>query len=537
MTTLSLWTCHTPEQAAAYRAAGHWRNRNLVSIIDEEIATDPDRIIVFDQDHALTIGDLSRRGRALAHWLGSKGVKTGEVVSAQLPNWWEMLVIDVATSMIGAVFNPIIPIYRDAEVGFILKDSRSRIMFVAPNFRGFDFTAMMSRLRPGLPDLLDVVEVRGTNPDRFASLLQSPPLQDLVDASPDSPRLLMYTSGTTAQPKGVLHSYNTLDCEIRNAATFWRLQRTDVVYMPSPLTHITGYLYGMGFPVTMGMTAVLSDRWDAEAAIDVINRHQANAMVAATPFLQELATVARVRGDRLPSLRLFACGGAPVAPEIVRNATQAFENCIVCRVYGSTEAPTVTLGDTRRGSDIAATTDGKIYGYVVKVCDEAGKPVEPGHPGEIVVRGPELMLGYLHEDDTRRSLDADGYFRTGDLGRIIDSDVLIITGREKDLIIRGGENLSAKEIEDILYEFPGVREVAIVGMPHARLGETVCAFVVTGQDARPNVADLCEHISTSGLARQKIPEHFEFVEALPKTASGKIQKFLLRETARAFATK
>jgi acyl-CoA synthetase (AMP-forming)/AMP-acid ligase II len=338
----------------------------------------------------------------------------------------------------------------------------------------------------------------------------------------------MYTSGTTGRAKGVLHSYNTLEAEVRTAAETWRLDRGDVVLMPSPLTHITGYLYGMGFPTSLGMNAVLMDRWNAESALELIETHAVNCIVAATPFLKELADAARRSRRRLPSLRVFACGGAPVAPEIVRNAMEAFENCAVFRVYGSTEAPTITLGSLT-DKEVAAATDGYVVGHDVKIVDEQGHTLPPGEEGEILTCGPEVMLGYKRLEDNQDAFDSEGYFRTGDLGVLRPDNALVITGRKKDLIIRGGENLSAKEIEDVLYENPAVQEVAIVATPHERLGEGVCAVIVPAEGHQLTLADITAFLSARGLARQKFPERLEVVEALPRTASGKIQKYVLRE--------
>jgi acyl-CoA synthetase (AMP-forming)/AMP-acid ligase II len=327
----------------------------------------------------------------------------------------------------------------------------------------------------------------------------------------------------------VIHSYNTINCELFNVARTWDIARGEVVLMPSPVTHITGYLYGICLPLVQGSSSLLMQRWDAEQAIGLIERYGAVGTVAATPFLKELASAANSSGKKLPTFRFFACGGAPVPPEVVYSATATFGNCAVFRVYGSSEAPTVTLGTMVRDSAVAAETEGYIVGHEVKIIDDEGHVVPVDQEGEILTYGPEIMLGYLHEQDNDAAFDADGFFHTGDLGKRRPDGALLITGRKKDLIIRGGENLSAKEIEDILYEHPEVNEVAVVAMPHPRLGEAVCAFVVPKPGKTPHLASLIDFLEVRGLARQKFPEHLELVETLPRTASGKVQKFILRE--------
>jgi acyl-CoA synthetase (AMP-forming)/AMP-acid ligase II len=252
--------------------------------------------------------------------------------------------------------------------------------------------------------------------------------------------------------------------------------------------------------------------------------------VAATPFLQELVTRAKEAGTTLPSMRFFACGGAAVPPEIVRSANALFGKPVAFRVFGSSEVPLVTLGFPKDG-ELAATTDGEIIDYEVRIVDDEDRDVPPGGEGEILARGPAMFMGYADEAQTREAITADGYFRTGDIGRVTPENAVLITGRKKDLIIRGGENISAKEIEDVLHLHPKVAEAAVVAMPHERLGEGVCAFVIAKGEA-PTFADLVAFVAASGLAPQKRPERVEIVEEFPRTASGKIRKDLLRARLR-----
>ena len=272
------------------------------------------------------------------------------------------------------------------------------------------------------------------------------------------------------------------------------------------------------------------ESWDAKAALALIDRYGLVGTVAATPFLVELAAAAREAGNRLPTFRFFACGGAAVPAELIPAASAAFENCHAFRVFGASEVPLVTFG-WPGDPHLAATTDGEIVDYDVRIVDAGDRDLPDGQEGEILARGPAMLLGYADEAQTREAITDDGYFRTGDLGVRTPQGALTITGRKKDLIIRGGENISAKEIEDVLHGHPSVREASVVAMPHERLGEGVCAFVIAG-DVEPEAQALAAHVRASGLAPQKIPERFVFVADFPRTASGKVRKDLLREAAK-----
>jgi acyl-CoA synthetase (AMP-forming)/AMP-acid ligase II len=299
--------------------------------------------------------------------------------------------------------------------------------------------------------------------------------------------------------------------------------------MPSPVTHITGYSSGINMPFMSEARSALMERWDADAAIDFIHRVGGTMTVGATPFLVELLDAAERRGDGLPSMRQFSCGGAGVPPKLVRRAYEVLDNCITVRVYGSTEVPMVSYG-WRDNPELAATTDGHLYAFEVKILDEEGNPLPPGQDGEIAARGPGMMLGYADPAQNAEAHTADGFFLTGDIGRITDEGAVLITDRKKDIIIRGGENLSAKEVEDVLHHHPAVREAAVVAMPHERLGEGVCAIVIPASaDRPPTLEALASFTDQQGLARQKIPERLIIVDDLPRTPSGKVRKDILRK--------
>jgi acyl-CoA synthetase (AMP-forming)/AMP-acid ligase II len=535
-TDVSGWTTRLSDEAIdRYRRSGAWRGVTLADCAVREAARAPDRIALVEGERSITYGQVLAEAHRLVAAFDTLGMRPGDVISFQLPNWIETAVLNVAACLAGVVVNPIVPIYRESEVRYILKDSHSRALFIPERFRNFDYPAMAQRLRPDLPVLREVIVVRGdvAGCRNYLELLEmgadgvsAPPRTD-----PDAVKLVLYTSGTTGNPKGVLHSHNTIMSEIDAVIDYWGINDRDVVLMPSPVTHITGYLYALEIAFAAGIKVVLMDRWDAAQAVELIARHCVTFSVGATPFLKELVAEVEQHALALPSLRLFMTGGAPVPPELIYRANKVLSGCLAFRVYGSTEAPTVTLGiRSRVDADLGATTDGRIVNHGVRICDPSTGDVLSGDvEGEICSRGPELTLGYTDWKQTLESFDDDGYFRTGDLGHYVRGEFITVTGRKKDLIIRGGENISPKEIEDVLHRHSAIQEVAIVAMPHERLGETVCAYVIPNPGHDVDVPSLASYLERAGLARQKFPEHVELVEDLPRTASGKVQKNLLRE--------
>ena len=516
---------------ARYVASGIWRNQTLADLLDAQLARDPDRTLIIQGDARLSARDIDGQARALAAALQRRGLVAGDVISFQLPNWPEAVVIDMAAAMLGLVSNPIIPIYRDAEVAYILKDAGTKAFFIPTEFRNFDYVAMAGRHRAELPDLAHVITVRGAAPGctAFDDLLGEDEAFERPAVDANAVKLIMYTSGTTGRPKGVLHSHNTIDTENQAIAKFLGLDRDDVILMPSPVTHITGYLYGIQLPFVLGAPAVLMEMWNAEQAADLIDRHGVTFTIAATVFLQELTEFARTQNRPLPSLRYFPCGGAPVPPEIITNAHKYFARCVCARCYGSTEAPTVTLGvNSRDQESLGAATEGLVVGHEIKLIDKSGAEVPVGVEGEIVTRGPEMCLGYA-DPAHNEAFDDEGYFHTGDLAVMTQDDCLVITGRSKDLIIRGGENISPREVEEALHEIPAVYEAAVVAMPHARLGETGCAYVVLEAGASLSFGEMVAALDRTGMAKQKYPERLEIIDEFPRTPAGKIRKNVLRQ--------
>jgi cyclohexanecarboxylate-CoA ligase len=469
----------------------------------------------------------------LAGGLTTLGVETGDVVSLQLPNWTETVVVLLACARLGAIANPILPVYGPREISFILREAGSRLLFVPGRYRNVDHRALVRDLRADLPRLAHVVVVRDeARADEHpygalagAEVVATPPPGDA-----EAIALLLYTSGTTAAPKGVLHSHETLLAEARSLGPAHGLDASDVVLMPSPLTHISGIAHAFLFPAVAGTTAVLMDRWDATEGLRLIAAHGVTYMVGAPTFLRDLSDHPAISRHDISSLRLFSCGGADVDAMLVQRAAARL-GCVVKRAYGSTEFPTITTTGPGDPPERRADSDGRpIGGAEMRIVDEDGAPVAVGQAGEILARGPECFLGYLDARLNGEVFTADGWFRTGDLGTVDASGYLRITGRQKDIIIRKGENISARELEELIATHAAVAEVAVVAVPDAATGEIACAVIRPRPGmGRPSLAEIVAHLSATGLSRRKLPERLEIVDDFPRTASGKILKRALRD--------
>ena len=527
-------------EAAQFTRAGVWANKTVADHLAERLAADPDHVAVIEGEQSFTLRDLDNESNLLARGLVRRGYKPGETISFQLPNWREAVVIGLAAAKAGLVLGPITPIYRDAELTFMLGDSRSRLLFVPEQFRNFDYLAMARRVRPASGRELEIVVVRSEAPDctSYAELLEEG-REDIAlpGADPNAVKLVMYTSGTTGRAKGVLHTHNSLQAENWMRQQHLAVGPHDILYNPSTVTHVTGALYSLCMPFTLGITTILADTWDPAAAVASMRKHRATAMIASTIFLEGLLEEAKRQDEHLPDLRFYLCGGAQVRPDLIREATAFFPNCVFSRIYGATEVPNITGGiDTRAKAELGATTDGQIIGCEARVVDPVtGAPLPAGAEGEIIARGPQMLVGYTRVEDTEDAIDVDGFFHMGDLGRIVENDFIVITGRKKDIIIRAGENISPKEVEDVLAGHSGIAEIAIVAMPNPRTGEMGCAFVVPRAGQSVTLAQIADFLIAAGVAKQKIPEHLEIVEDLPRTAIGKVRKDLLRDRARVIA--
>ena len=529
------------KRIAAYSRPGLWEDTLVDTYLPEAACADPEQIAVIDGRGSWTYAQLNGLVDDLASALQARGIGRGDVVSWQLPNWAEAAVVHLAALRLGAISNPVVSIYRHAEVSFILRQAASKAMFVPARFRSFDYPAMLAEIRAELPDLGTVVVI-GDDPDdddaggdiSFETLIAQGRNRPLAAAehNANDPALLLYTSGTTAAPKGVVHTHNTLDFEIRSTIDFFDLSPSDVVFMPSPVGHITGVVCGILLPVRLGTTVVLLDVWEPGRALSLIAAHRCSYTVAATPFLHGVVHHPDLAETDVSALGVFMCGGADMAPELITSASAALD-CMVTRAYGSTEYPSATGCNRHDPLDKRARTDGRAMRAVqVRIVDETGSEAPAGAVGDVLVRGPELFIGYLDASLNDEAFTADGWFRTGDIGRLDADGYLEITGRRKDIIIRGGENISVKEIEDRLFGHPKIGDVAVVAAPDPVLGERVCAVIVPLPGQTITLAEVADWLRAAKFAKQKLPERLIVVDELPRTASGKVQKFKLRELAR-----
>ncbi|HET8746980.1 MAG TPA: cyclohexanecarboxylate-CoA ligase [Ramlibacter sp.] len=529
---------------------GHWRDRTINDYLDACVATCPDKIALtaYRADASavtrMTWRELGRMADRIAVGLSRLGVGRNDVVACQLPNWWQFSLVYLACSRIGAVMNPLMHIFRERELGFMLKHGEARVMIAPRQFRGFDFERMVQGLQPTLPDLKHMVIVDGEGANSFDRLLSGPAWEEAPDAAAilhasrpgaDDITQLIYTSGTTGEPKGVMHSANTLTSNIVPYAQRLALGADDVVLMASPMAHQTGFMYGLMMPVVLQASAVLMDVWDPKRAVEVIRAEGCTFTMASTPFLTDLTRAVAEGRTPVPSLRTFLCAGAPIPGPLVEQARSALGTKIVS-AWGMTENGAVTLIRLEDEDERAFTTDGlPLPGAEVKVVDEAGDPLPAGQAGRLLVRACSNFGGYLKRPQWNNT-EAEGWFDTGDLARVDAQGYVRITGRSKDVIIRGGENIPVVEIESLLYRHPGIAMAAIVAYPDERLGERACAVVVPKPGAGLQMADVVGYLREQKVALQYIPEKLLVLDAMPTTPSGKIQKFKLRELVRAQAS-
>ncbi|HEX4172275.1 MAG TPA: AMP-binding protein, partial [Acetobacteraceae bacterium] len=384
------------ERAADAYARGLWIRQTLADTLRQAAEQTPRRVILIDGNRRIDCHTLYAQATSLARAMLVR-TPVGSVVSFLLPNWYEAVVISLATTLAGMVVNPILPSLRDRELLFILKDADSRLIFVPSIFHEYDYTAMMSRLTGQLSRAPEVIVLRGDTGGHtgYESLIQhKESTADLPALDPDALRVMLYTSGTTGRAKAVLHSHNSIHAMICQIRDNWLFNPGDTLLVPSPVGHITGSYCAIECPLLLSTTALLMDYWNADDAVGLVDAEQCTHIVGATPFLEQLLAAARRAGTRLPSLKLFACGGASVPSSLIRDAAAYFDRAVVTRVYGSTEVPLVTVGVTDRNDVVhAADTDGCADLAEVKLVDH---PAARAEEGEICARGPQMLIGYLN---------------------------------------------------------------------------------------------------------------------------------------------
>jgi acyl-CoA synthetase (AMP-forming)/AMP-acid ligase II len=516
------------DRLAEYRRFGYVSDLTMGASVVRAARQWGSRPAIVEGGQRLTYQELLEIVERAAAWLAGAGVGPGDVVCWQTPNWWEAHVLGLAVWHAGAVSCPIAPFYREHELCQVIGAVRPAAVVAAESFRGFAHAEAFDDLlaEAGLGTIPRVV-LRGTRPGwlPFDVVVTGSRRQESATVGAGEPCLILFTSGTTSGAKAAVHSSRTLLAETRQLTDAWGLSAEDVAYMAAPLQHITGVLNAMTIPLLVGASAVLAERWEPDVAVQDMMRHNVTYSAGATVFLEELTDAARAARVHLP-LRMFACGGASVPRAVMERSEE--QGIPAARVYGMTELPTVTVMNRGHPFELRAETDGAIApGVQVRVVGGAGEPLAAGCAGELLVRGPEQMLGYLDPDANRAALDADGWFSTGDVGVVDAAGFLTITGRLKDIINRGGEKFSARDIEDLLVTHRAVRHAAVVAGPDERFGEVPVAFVVVDHPGQACADDLSAHLHAAGLARQKMPVAWHFVDSLPMTASGKVKKFEL----------
>jgi len=523
-----------------------WHERTINDALDACLARCPDKTALTavrveeGTSTAFSYRELARMADRVALGLARLGVGRDDVVACQLPNWWQFTVTYLACSRLGAVMNPLMHIFRERELSFMLKHGRAKVFIAPRSFRGFDFEAMATGLQASLPELKQVVIVDGAGANGFEALLSGPAWERQPEAietlaswrpKPDDITQLIYTSGTTGEPKGVMHSANTLMANILPYAERLGLGADDVILMASPMAHQTGFMYGLMMPILLGASVVLQDIWEPARAAGLIRSHEVTFTMASTPFLSDLARSVAESGQGVPSLRAFLCAGAPIPGPLVEQARQALGAKIVS-AWGMTENGAVTLTRLEDDDERSIHTDGcPLPGVELKVVDADGEALPVGETGRLLLRSCSNFGGYLQRPSLNAT-DAEDWFDTGDLARLDAQGYVRITGRSKDVIIRGGENIPVVEIEALLYRHPGIAMAAIVGYPDERLGERACAVVVPKPGHALDLQAIVDFLKAQKMAAQYMPERLMLRDALPATPSGKIQKFKLREMVR-----
>ena len=531
-------TLLTPQYIEQYRSI--WPQKTILDYLHAAVAEAPDKVAIIDRKSRYTYKELNRLVDRAALGLQQLGVKKGDVVSLQLPNWNEFIILHYAITRIGAITNPLIPIYREREIGYMVNAVQSKVIIIPDTFRGFDYVKMIQGLRPQWPFLQDVLVIGDHVPEGMKSidvLLGTPweeqfDISDLneIDIHPDDVTEIIFTSGTTGNPKGVMHTHNTL-CVSTN---FWiehlQLTSEDVLFMASTFAHQTGFGYGVRLPTHYIGTAVYQDIWNVEEFLQLIPQEKITFTAGATPFLQDTVQAPGLKDADLTTFRAFIALGAPIPRPLVRQARE-YINFNILSGWGQTENGLVTLTKLTDSEDKLVNTDGAPFLTMsVKVVDENFNDVLTNEEGNLLCKGPVLFVGYLNQMEETQKEFHDGWFITGDRA-IMDADGYIrISGRNKDIIIRGGENIPVAYMENILYEHPDVFAAQIVAMPDPRLQEKACAFICMKPGAEPlTLQALQQFLTEKGIAKPYWPEHLEIVTDFPRTASGKIQKFKLRE--------
>ncbi|HCC5743747.1 medium-chain fatty-acid--CoA ligase [Escherichia coli] len=524
------------QRRAAYRQQGLWGDASLADYWQQTARAMPDKIAVVDNHGAsYTYSALDHAASCLANRMLAKGIESGDRIAFQLPGWCEFTVIYLACLKIGAVSVPLLPSWREAELVWVLNKCQAKMFFAPTLFKQTRPVDLILPLQNQLPQLQQIVGVDKLAPATSSlSLSQiiadNTPLTTAITTHGDELAAVLFTSGTEGLPKGVMLTHNNILASERAYCARLNLTWQDVFMMPAPLGHATGFLHGVTAPFLIGARSVLLDIFTPDACLALLEQQRCTCMLGATPFVYDLLNVLEKQPADLSALRFFLCGGTTIPKKVARECQQL--GIKLLSVYGSTESSPHAVVNLDDPLSRFMHTDGyAAAGVEIKVVDDARKTLPPGCEGEEASRGPNVFMGYFDEPElTARALDEEGWYYSGDLCRMDEAGYIKITGRKKDIIVRGGENISSREVEDILLQHPKIHDACVVAMPDERLGERSCAYVVLKAPHHSlSLEEVVAFFSRKRVAKYKYPEHIVVIEKLPRTASGKIQKFLLRK--------
>ncbi|MJJ58439.1 cyclohexanecarboxylate-CoA ligase [Shigella flexneri] len=524
------------QRRAAYRQQGLWGDASLADYWQQTARAMPDKIAVVDNHGAsYTYSALDHAASCLANWMLAKGIESGDRIAFQLPGWCEFTVIYLACLKIGAVSVPLLPSWREAELVWVLNKCQAKMFFAPTLFKQTRPVDLILPLQNQLPQLQQIVGVDKLAPATSSlSLSQiiadNIPLTTAITTHGDELAAVLFTSGTEGLPKGVMLTHNNILASERAYCARLNLTWLDVFMMPAPLGHATGFLHGVTAPFLIGARSVLLDIFTPDACLALLEQQRCTCMLGATPFVYDLLNLLEKQPADLSALRFFLCGGTTIPKKVARECQQ--RSIKLLSVYGSTESSPHAVVNLDNSLSRFMHTDGyAAAGVEIKVVDDARKTLPPGCEGEEASRGPNVFMGYFDEPElTARALDEEGWYYSGDLCRMDEAGYIKITGRKKDIIVRGGENISSREVEDILLQHPKIYDACVVAMPDERLGERSCAYVVLKAPHHSlSLEEMAAFFSRKRVAKYKYPEHIVVIEKLPRTASDKIQKFLLRK--------
>ena len=524
------------QRRAAYRQQGLWGDASLADYWQQTARAMPDKIAVVDNHGATyTYSALDHAASCLANWMLAKGIESGDRIAFQLPGWCEFTVIYLACLKIGAVSVPLLPSWREAELVWVLNKCQAKMFFAPTLFKQTRPVDLILPLQNQLPQLQQIVGVDKLAPATSSLslsqiLADNTPLTTAITTHGDELAAVLFTSGTEGLPKGVMLTHNNILASERAYCVRLNLTWQDVFMMPAPLGHATGFLHGVTAPFLIGARSVLLDIFTPDACLALLEQQRCTCMLGATPFVYDLLNLLEKQPADLSALRFFLCGGTTIPKKVARECQQ--RGIKLLSVYGSTESSPHAVVNLDDPLSRFMHTDGyAAAGVEIKVVDDARKTLPPGCEGEEASRGPNVFMGYFDEPElTARALDEEGWYYSGDLCRMDEAGYIKITGRKKDIIVRGGENISSREVEDILLQHPKIHDACVVAMPDERLGERSCAYVVLKAPHHSlSLEEVVAFFSRKRVAKYKYPEHIVVIEKLPRTASGKIQKFLLRK--------